>query len=122
MSKRWEHEPKRKSRVDAEGKAFWREHEQRSAKRTKGIDRPRPNKGDGTSYGDLFTRECKSTVGESMAVKKDWFEKLDREALMARRHPLLVLGFEQMAPGVDKQWAVLPLSLFNEMVEAWGRS
>lgn len=119
LSRRWEHESKRKSRLEADGEPFWRKHEKRSSTRTAGLDRPRPHKGDGTSYAGLFLRECKSTVGESLSVKKEWLATLDRMSLRDGKHPLLVIGFAEMEAGVDRQWACVPLSLFNEIVKNW---
>jgi hypothetical protein len=115
---RLDHDPKpRKSRLDS-GDPAWRKHEKRSAKRTKGRDAPRPLRGDGTSY-TLFQREAKHTTGKSIGVKKSWLEKIDREATVARKWPLVVLGFDDMAPGVDDQWACVPLSVLNELIAVY---
>jgi len=122
MSKRFEHEPVRRSRLEAVSEPRWRRHEKHSAARTKGLDRPRPGRGDGTAYEGLFLRECKHTIGASLGVKKAWLEKIDSEATVAGLVPVLVLGFDGMKPGVDGQWACVPLGVFNEMVRAWGEA
>jgi hypothetical protein len=117
MSRRWDHQTRRKSRSGAKTDPFWRRHEKTSAERTGGRDQPRPNKSDGTSFGTRFQRECKSTTGFSIGVNKQWLEKLDQEAALSGRKPVLVLGFESMRPGVERQWACVPLSLLRELVE-----
>lgn len=96
----------------------WRAHEIESARRTGGADTPRPKKADGTSFKGKFLRECKHTIKDSIGVKRAWLEKLFREAAQRGMNPLLVLGFsETRAPGMDTQWAVVPLGLFARLVE-----
>lgn len=116
MTRRFDQPAKKLSR-NPQGERPWRRHEKQSAERTRGLDRPRPNHADGTSFEGAFQRECKHTEGASIALKKEWLEKIDREAMVAGRKPLLVVGFDGMAPGVDKQWAVLPLRLLKELMD-----
>lgn len=127
MSRRWEHEP-RPIRRQFGKDPDWRKHEKRSAERTGGKDRPlgighqfrekdKSYGGDGTSFGTAFLREVKSTINDSLSVKKAWLEQLDVTATMRGKKPLLVLGFEGMRPGVDREWAVVPLQFLKELME-----
>lgn len=116
MLRRWDGGPREVRRGEPRWPA-WRKQEKLSAARTFGTDRPRPNKSDGTAFLDLFQREVKSTEHESLSLKAAWLEKLDREAAAVQRKPLLVACFGTMAPGVDPQWAILPLSDLSALIE-----
>jgi hypothetical protein len=111
-----------RGRARAREGTFWRELERRSARETDGTDTPRPKRGDGLSFGGQFVRECKATEKESMTIKRAWLEQVFRQAAQAGKEPLLVFAFkETREPGMDKEWAAIPLRLLTQLLGALKR-
>ncbi|NOQ30173.1 MAG: hypothetical protein GQ570_03525 [Helicobacteraceae bacterium] len=78
------------------------------------------NKGDfelDTQSHYKFKGECKSTVNESISLKKAWLDKIRLEALETNRVPMLTLSF--VTPeGKEKpngDFVVIPKYLFEEI-------
>ena len=49
-----------------------------------------------------------------------WLRKITREARGFRKKPCLVVGFSDMEGAVAKEWAMLPLGVFEKLVLAAG--
>lgn len=82
-----------------------------------------PASGAGQSKGDIqlgdFMLECKSTKTDTLSIRRDWLQKVFREALSAGKTPALSLAFTDDT-GKSKQhseWVCVPLSVFKELVE-----
>ena len=72
----------------------------------------------GPSYFN-FRGECKATLAESLGVKRDWLLKIAQEALETNKQPALVVSFVTENGQAKKQgdWVMVPLRVFNEMIE-----
>lgn len=46
---------------------------------------------------DMFLIEAKATAKKSMSIKKEWLEKIRREAIMESRMPLLVVEIDGLS-------------------------
>lgn len=82
-----------------------------------------PASGAGQSKGDIqlesFMIECKSTINDSIGLKREWLLKVAREALSAGKTPALSLTFTDDT-GKSKQhgdWICIPSHVFKEIVE-----
>lgn len=62
--------------------------------------------------------EAKQTVQRSMALQVSWLEKISREAGAERKAPMMHLRFLAAAPDTEKDWVVLPASVFKAMLAA----
>lgn len=85
-----------------------------------------PGSGRGNQKGDVraegvFLIEAKTVEpGKgSIAVKRQHILKIVREAAAARLAPLLVISFPDMPVGIDNDYAVVPMRVFNDMLEAF---
>lgn len=66
---------------------------------------------------DKFLIDSKETVGGSIIVSGKDLTKITREAEQDARAPGLVLTIAQVPSTVEKEWVLIPLSVFSEMVE-----
>ncbi len=110
----------RSKRASRDGKAS----EKKLARKTHGRRQPASgaidgHKGDVLAYGETVLLENKSTSKESILVKKEWLAKIDREAFTYRKKPGLCLSFSDMPPGVDAEWIAVPITFFEELIQAW---
>ena len=75
------------------------------------------SRGGDLKYEDTLI-EKKSTEKNSISLKKDYLEKIDRIAFENRKTPVLVIEFEPLKNSYcSTQWAVLPLEFFKELME-----
>lgn len=87
-----------------------------------------PASGAAQSKGDMsrgeFLIEHKSTVQESMGLKRDWLEKIEREALFTGKSPALMIDF--LRPSGDAhpagRWVLVQESVFKEILDTGGQS
>jgi len=79
--------------------------------------------------GDLDIARPESIVFESKEITgrrvtpieiTSWLRKIVREARGARKTPALVLGFPDMEGACPKQWAAVPVEVFERLVLAAG--
>lgn len=96
-----------------------KKQEKRLAKRLGG----RTQKGSGSvtfHKGDVKSTEllveAKQTVKASMSVKREWLEKISREAMAYNKVPALALEFVGIARLVDKDWIAVPASFFEALI------
>lgn len=63
--------------------------------------------------------ESKSTVNESVSLKREWLTKITREALDTNCQPILLLSFVTGSgePKKDGDWVVMPRRLFDMLEE-----
>lgn len=76
-------------------------------------------KGDGDLAGKhgAFLIECKSTIHQSMGVKKAWLDKITNEALDETRIPALTVSYVKEngeAQDSRSDWVMIPRWLFEE--------
>jgi len=74
--------------------------------------------GEFTSGDDGFRFENKATEQKSMSLKRDWLEKISREAHGSQQIPLLTLQFmdgEHLRP--YGAWVCLPEAEFKRLLE-----
>lgn len=71
--------------------------------------------------GDIKTTEllveAKRTDKDSMSVKKEWFEKVTREAMAYNKIPALSIEFENTERYVSKDWVAVPVKFLNMLIE-----
>ncbi len=68
-------------------------------------------------YKDLLI-EKKSTDKSSISLKQDYLVKIDRLAFENDRTPAVVVEFETLKKKIcPAQWAVIPLSYLEELLE-----
>lgn len=93
--------------------------EKRSASRMGARQVPGSGATDGIK-GDLHLKdlkiECKSTENNSLSVKKDWLDKISREAREVNREPALQVMFVDGygRPRDGGSWVMIPESMFLE--------
>ena len=94
--------------------------ERKAAKRMGGRTTP----GSGAkvhSKGDIrtcqFCIESKSTVKDSLSVKKAWLEKITKEALDAGKDPALIIQVVDAlgSPVKNGSWVAVPERVFHEL-------
>lgn len=62
--------------------------------------------------------EKKSTEKQSIILKKDYLEKIDRIAFGSNSQPVLVVEFEVLKRSAcSSEWAVVPIEFFRELLE-----
>lgn len=63
--------------------------------------------------------ENKSTIKDSLSLKKEWLDKIYQEALEQGRTPALSIQFTDGAGNSDKRgrWIMVPESVFAEMAD-----
>jgi hypothetical protein len=93
--------------------------EQATAKRLGGQVQPMSGKLPGYK-GDIklddFLLDEKRTEGASIKVDIAMLMKINREAFNEKKEPGLVLTFSRIADMVEKQWMLIPVSVFERMV------
>lgn len=70
-------------------------------------------------YPIKFRAECKSTVNESISIKKFWLDKIVEESRTTNRWPLLILSFTD-GRGMAKRngdWIAMRKEDWQELVE-----
>ncbi len=68
-------------------------------------------------YKDLLI-EKKSTNNNSISLKQDYLTKIDRLAFENNRTPAVVVEFETLKKKIcPHQWAIIPLSYLEELLE-----
>lgn len=67
---------------------------------------------------DHWRIEAKATTKESMGLKLEWLEKIQREANEGGRHPALSVSFVTAngQPRPNGDWMMIPLWLWQEIV------
>lgn len=76
----------------------------------------------GSRGGDLkcddFLIEKKTTEKNSISVKKDYLEKIERIAFENNKIPALVIEFEALKRSFcPRQWAIVPIEILLEYLE-----
>lgn len=66
---------------------------------------------------DQLLVECKMTVKQSLSLKIEWLEKVLSQAIAAGRKPLMVLRFTQLKYASKRDWVLLPLDAYEELVQ-----
>lgn len=74
--------------------------------------------------GDVWSRdsvptqfEVKVTGKKQIAIKRDYLDKLVKEAFDAGQEPVLIFGFEEGRFNVE-DWAAIPVSRLKELLDA----
>lgn len=125
------HEPRRPrgSKLGRDDSRIGERHENRSAKKLRrlGIRKQRGSGNQHHAKGDLegtqpesLLGECKTTDKRHLPINMAWLRKITREARAVRKTPLLIFGFEAMTPPTPKDWAAIPLEVFERLVIAAG--
>jgi hypothetical protein len=65
---------------------------------------------------DSFLVETKRTDAKSISVKAAWLIKIEAEARMLDKIPALSIEIGGLAPLVEKDWCLMPMSVFNRLV------
>ena len=72
---------------------------------------------------DVITQElqieCKRTDKESISIKKEWLEKISREALVSNKIPALSIEFGEIEQLVEKSWVAVPANFFAELMDIY---
>lgn len=63
-----------------------------------------------------FLTECKSTVNDSISLKKLWLEKITKEALDACKYPSLAVQFVTEEGKPLLSWVAVPEYVFIKLV------
>jgi hypothetical protein len=73
--------------------------------------------------GDVSTKEllfeAKRTDKDSMSLKKEWLEKITKEALVSNRIPALSIEFGEIEQLVENSWVAVPLRFFTELMDLY---
>lgn len=72
--------------------------------------------GKGDVKHDLVLVECKTTLKKSISIKKEYLVKITLEAEDIRKTPAVVISFEGMPRGVERDWALVPLPVAREIL------
>lgn len=72
------------------------------------------NKGDVKTTELLI--EAKRTDKDSLSVKKEWLEKITREAIAYNKVPALSIEFDKTERFVSKDWIAVPVAFLNELI------
>jgi len=95
-------------------------HEKSLAQAVKGHKQPASGAFPGAK-GDVkrddFLFEAKATEKKSMSIKREWLEKIDKQATGQRRLPALEISFSEMAFGVEAEWIMIPRSVWIRLVD-----
>lgn len=101
-------------------KAQVNDHERELAEKLDGRRQPLSGALDGHK-GDIkleaFLFDSKETKSGSILLTGKDLTKITREADGERRLPGLVVTIEQVPDTVSKEWVLIPLNVFSEMVE-----
>ncbi len=93
--------------------------EKRTAEEFEG--RTTPMSGAGNIKGDVTTEEflieCKTTSKTQFPVKLAVLEKLTKEAMNARKIPLMQVDLDDESKGLNRSWVLIPKDEFLELVE-----
>jgi len=99
-----------------------REQEERVAKGLGG--KRQPASGALPDYGfkgDIretdFLIEAKRTNAQSISVKSEWLLKIESEADRLGKLPALSLEIGKMFPGMEKDWCLIPMSVFKSLLD-----
>lgn len=65
---------------------------------------------------DDFLIEAKRTDSNVLPVSTRWLKKITKEAEEIGKVPALTLEWGDMFVGVEKDWIVIPLSVFKELI------
>lgn len=74
-------------------------------------------KGDGVH--PLFLFELKETQKTSISVNKSVVSKINREAGVQGKDPIIILSAYGLPEPIPKEWAVVPLPVFEQMLRAY---
>ena len=84
-------------------------------------------RGSGANYYGLradarvqdFAVECKSTIRESISIKREWLQKISKAALTEKRKPVLTVTFtdETSNPKEDGRWVMITEQDFISLME-----
>lgn len=96
----------------------WKKQERRVAKRRGAKLQPRSGahptrKGD--TIDSVVVIEAKSTKHASIAITVEHLQKVTDAAHAAGVSPAMSYTFEHIPPGVDPDWVLIPLSVFNAL-------
>lgn len=77
------------------------------------------NKGDVKTVELLI--EAKQTTKESISIKRDWIEKIWKEAVGYNKTPALAFEFidwsTRASRGVEKHWIAVPASFLQKLID-----
>lgn len=88
-----------------------------NGKRQKGSGAIRHHKGD-VKTPDLLL-EAKRSDKDSISLKKEWLEKISKEALVSGRVPALAIEFGTADILTAARWIAVPENFFQELMEAY---
>lgn len=71
----------------------------------------------GDLSNDVVLVESKSTAKASISLKQAWFEKINQEAIAVHKTPAVAVTFENMDKLADRDWILIPLRYFKELIE-----
>lgn len=102
------------------GKNKYKAQEKRVARKTGGRRQPMSGalpcfKGDVSL--DSFLIDAKQTIHKTMSVQSDWLRKINREASDCGKYPALSLEWANATEGVERDWILIPISVFNTMLQ-----
>ena len=72
-------------------------------------------KGDGVTKEFVF--ECKETERDRFSLTPDVLGKIYREASTTGKNPVLVISMYGMPDPIPKEWAMVPIEVFNELTQ-----
>ncbi len=69
----------------------------------------------------VFRVECKKTKHGSLSIKKDWLNKITREANAMQQWPALSIEIQggKEDPLVDRDWIAIPMRIFKLLIDAY---
>jgi hypothetical protein len=74
--------------------------------------------GKGDVSTDLLLGECKTVVNKaSVSVKQDHLVKISREAHLVGKSPAEVISFPLMPDGVENDWVLMPLGVWETFLK-----
>lgn len=71
--------------------------------------------GKGDVSSELLLTECKTTGKASISLKQSHLIKISREAKQEMKSPAMVLSFPVMPNGVENDWLVVPLGVWEKL-------
>jgi hypothetical protein len=101
-------------------KPTWKRQEERIAKRRGGKLQPRSGAGPikkGDTIDAVAVIEAKSTKNASISISVDHLKRVTDAAVAAHLSPAMSYTFENMPPGVDPDWVLIPMHVFNALTD-----
>ena len=71
--------------------------------------------GKGDVSTEILLLECKTTNKASLSLKQSYLVKISRESSLQMKSPGVILSFPVMPNGVENDWLVIPLGVWEKL-------